>query len=176
MLHTLNRTQFLPLDLEKARGFFSDPGNLYRITPDWLYFRITCQSPEPMYAGQIMTYTVQPLPGLKTSWITEISHVEKPRFFVDEQRLGPYAFWHHQHRFQEEDGASVCRTWSATLCPWGGSVTSSTGSWSGNCLKPFSTNNSNTGRTNGINPSCLALDMSGEALVITQSHLTNFLP
>jgi ligand-binding SRPBCC domain-containing protein len=104
MLHTLNRTQFLPLSLEAAWEFFSDPGNLCRITPDWLCFRITSQNPESMYAGQILTYTIQPLPGLQTAWVTEITHVEKPRFFVDEQRLGPYALWHHQHRFQEEGG------------------------------------------------------------------------
>ena len=58
MLHTLNRTQFLPLSLEAAWEFFSDPGNLCRITPDWLCFRMTSQNPEPMYAGQILTYTV----------------------------------------------------------------------------------------------------------------------
>ena len=104
MLHTLNRTQFLPLSLGAAWEFFSDPGNLCRITPDWLCFRITRQNPEPMYAGQILTYTIQPLRGLQTAWVTEITHVQKPRFFVDEQRLGPYTFWHHQHRFQEEGG------------------------------------------------------------------------
>lgn len=104
MLHTLNRTQFLPLSLEAAWEFFSDPGNLCRITPDWLCFRITSQNPEPMYAGQVLTYTIQPLPGLQTAWVTEITHVQKPCFFVDEQRLGPYALWHHQHRFQEEGG------------------------------------------------------------------------
>lgn len=104
MLHTLERTQTLPVSLESAWEFFSDPGNLCRITPQWLRFKVTCGQPEPMYAGQILTYTVQALPGVTTSWITEITHVDKPFFFVDEQRMGPYAFWHHQHRFREEDG------------------------------------------------------------------------
>lgn len=101
MLHTLARTQILPLTLGKAWEFFSAPCNLGEITPAWLGFRITCGTPEPMYAGQILTYTVQALPGLQMSWITEITHVREPHFFVDEQRLGPYAFWHHQHRFHE---------------------------------------------------------------------------
>lgn len=106
MLHTLIRSQVLPVTLEQAWKFFSDPGNLCRLTPRWLHFTMTCGHPEPMYAGQILTYTVQALPGLKTAWVTEITQVDRPRFFVDEQRLGPYAFWHHQHRFQE-DGHGV---------------------------------------------------------------------
>jgi ligand-binding SRPBCC domain-containing protein len=99
MLHTIIQEQFLPLCLETAWDFFSDPGNLCRITPKWLNFTLSCPSPERMYAGQILTYTIQPFPWVSTSWVTEITHVNEPYFFVDEQRLGPYAFWHHQHLF-----------------------------------------------------------------------------
>ena len=104
MLHTLERSQTLPVSLKAAWEFFSDPSNLCRITPHWLGFQITCSQLDPMYAGQILTYTVQALPGIRTSWVTEITHVDRPFFFVDEQRMGPYAFWHHQHRFREQDG------------------------------------------------------------------------
>lgn len=104
MLHTLARTQVLPVSLKKAWEFFSDPCNLSEITPEWLGFRVTCERPDHMYAGQILTYTIQALPGLRMSWVTEITHVREPHFFVDEQRLGPYAFWHHQHRFEEVPG------------------------------------------------------------------------
>ncbi|WP_045220593.1 SRPBCC family protein [Desulfonatronum thioautotrophicum] len=101
MLHTLTRSQHLPLSSEQAWSFFSDPANLCRITPSWLDFRMTCPPPMAMYAGQILTYTIRPLPGLCLRWVTEITHVREPDFFVDEQRLGPYRFWHHQHLFQK---------------------------------------------------------------------------
>jgi ligand-binding SRPBCC domain-containing protein len=101
MLHVLIRTQTLPLSLDHAWAFFSNPANLCRITPAWLGFCLTCPPPATMYAGQILTYTIRPLPGLHMRWVTEITHVRKPRFFVDEQRMGPYRFWHHQHLFRE---------------------------------------------------------------------------
>jgi len=103
MLHCLTQTQNLPLSLDQAWEFFSNPANLSRITPGWLAFTLTCASPAPMYAGQILTYTIRPIPMVRLRWVTEVTHVQKPIFFVDEQRIGPYRFWHHQHHFQETD-------------------------------------------------------------------------
>jgi ligand-binding SRPBCC domain-containing protein len=119
VLHRLERVQTLTGrlgTLAEAWVFFADPCNLARITPEWLSFNVTCE-PEPMYAGQIITYTITPFPGLpglsrlRRQWVTEITHVRgpedvaagEPLFFVDEQRLGPYRFWHHQHRFTAVD-------------------------------------------------------------------------
>lgn len=101
---TLERTMFLPVTLEQAWDFFSDPGNLVKITPPDMDFRITSPEQKTLYAGQIITYTVRPLLGVAVNWTTEITHVDKPNLFVDEQRFGPYRFWHHQHRFREVDG------------------------------------------------------------------------
>ncbi|MDD2899613.1 MAG: SRPBCC family protein [Desulfuromonadaceae bacterium] len=98
------RTQFLPISSETAWGFFSNPANLTKITPPGMDFRITSSPQNDMYAGQIITYTVRPLLRVAVNWTTEITHVEHPRFFVDEQRFGPYRFWHHQHRFREVEG------------------------------------------------------------------------
>ncbi|GAB6058753.1 SRPBCC family protein [Desulfonatronum parangueonense] len=103
MLHCLTQTQTLPLSLDQAWEFFSDPANLSRITPGWLAFTLTCSPHTAMYAGQILTYSIRPIPLLRLRWVTEITHVRKPYFFVDEQRIGPYRFWHHQHHFQETD-------------------------------------------------------------------------
>lgn len=100
----LERTQTLPITLEQAWAFFSNPANLMKITPPDMDFRITSPPQNDTYAGQIITYTVRPLLGVTVNWTTEISHVEKPHFFVDEQRFGPYRFWHHQHRFSEVEG------------------------------------------------------------------------
>jgi ligand-binding SRPBCC domain-containing protein len=94
-------TQTLPTSIETAWDFFSDPGTLARITPPAMDFRITSPHQATTYAGQILTYTLRPLFGISMTWTTEITHVARPDFFVDEQRFGPYRFWHHQHFFRE---------------------------------------------------------------------------
>jgi len=57
-----------------------------------------------MYPGMIITYKITPLLGIKMNWMTEITHVKENDYFVDEQRFGPYALWHHQHHFKEVKG------------------------------------------------------------------------
>lgn len=103
-LHRLHRRQRLPVSPEEAWAFFSDPQNLPLITPPWLDFQLTSAVPERMHPGMILTYTIRPFLGLKVRWVTEITHVDTPHFFVDEQRFGPYRFWHHQHHFREAKG------------------------------------------------------------------------
>ena len=99
-LHRFEATQMLPLDLDEAWGFFSNPRNLAEITPPEMAFELTSDVPETMYSGLIVTYRVRPLFGLAVEWVTEIKHVEERVRFVDEQRMGPYRFWHHQHLFE----------------------------------------------------------------------------
>jgi ligand-binding SRPBCC domain-containing protein len=98
-LYRLERRQFLPTSIDTAWAFFSNPHNLPQITPNWLDFKITTTIPVKMQAGMIINYRLKTLWGLPTTWITEITHVNEPLFFVDEMRYGPYRFWHHQHRF-----------------------------------------------------------------------------
>lgn len=105
-MHSFQRTQFLPIDLQTAWQFFSDPRNLPVITPPDLGFEITSDLPERMYAGMVVTYRVVALVGIRVSWVTEITHVREPTFFVDEQRFGPYRFWHHQHHFKAVAGGT----------------------------------------------------------------------
>lgn len=109
-LHSFSTTQFLPMSLDEAWGFFSSPENLKEITPEHLGFRITSKyHGKEMYPGQIISYIVRPVLGIPLEWVTEITHVEDRHFFVDEQRFGPYAFWHHQHIFREVDGGVEMR-------------------------------------------------------------------
>lgn len=108
-LYKLEATQRLRIPLHEAWSFFSDPGNLAAITPGSLGFRVTSDPPPTMYPGMIITYQVSPLLGVGMSWVTEITHVEEPRYFVDEQRFGPYRFWHHQHHFSEIEGGVEMR-------------------------------------------------------------------
>jgi ligand-binding SRPBCC domain-containing protein len=100
----LERSQILPVSLEEAWKFFSDPANLARITPPSMKFRLTCEPGGEIHAGMILTYSLRPLFGVKVAWTTEITHLQRPDFFVDEQRFGPYRFWHHQHLFREVEG------------------------------------------------------------------------
>lgn len=103
-VHELRRVQRLPLSREKAWAFFSNPHNLPLITPDWLTLRVTNDVPEAIHPGLIITYRVRPLFGIPVRWITEITHAEPPRLFVDEQRFGPFRFWHHQHHLRAVEG------------------------------------------------------------------------
>ncbi|BCX49987.1 cell division protein [Haloferula helveola] len=103
-IHILEQTQDLPISVEQAWEFFSSPRNLDEITPDELGFRIESCRSEVMHEGQIITYKVKILPGVWVPWVTEIKAVEDKVAFVDEQRFGPYAFWHHRHHFTEING------------------------------------------------------------------------
>jgi ligand-binding SRPBCC domain-containing protein len=106
-LHRLSSEQFLPIPLEEAWAFFSSPVNLERITPPWLNLKPTCPLPGEMHPGMIVTYAVAPLPGVRVNWVTEITHVVPGSLFVDEQRAGPYRFWHHQHHFRAVPGGTL---------------------------------------------------------------------
>lgn len=103
-MFSLKQTQFVPITLEMAWDFFSSPANLSKITPPSMAFLIQGELPERMYPGQFIQYTVKPLLGIPLTWVTEITHVTEKEFFVDEQRVGPYKIWHHQHFFKEVAG------------------------------------------------------------------------
>lgn len=101
-MHQLKRKVSLKLTLEEAWSFFSNPKNLKVITPDYMGFDITSEIDDKMYEGMIITYKVSPLLGIKMDWMTEITHIKENAFFVDEQRIGPYKLWHHQHHFKQK--------------------------------------------------------------------------
>ena len=103
-MYQLKRTQFIPADLQTCWDFFSSPQNLQVITPDYMGFKVLTENPEHMYPGLIIAYKVKPLLGIPLSWVTEIKHVRENDFFVDEQRIGPYKLWHHEHHFKEVEG------------------------------------------------------------------------
>lgn len=103
--YSLHATQKIPIGIEKAWDFFSNPGNLPSITPAELGFVvISKQHCDKIYPGQLIEYKLRPFMHIPVYWMTEITHVRNRSFFVDEQRFGPYAFWHHQHHFAEVDG------------------------------------------------------------------------
>lgn len=83
--------------------FFSDPRNLEKITPPALQFQVRTALPEKIYRGMMIHYTIRPLAGIRMRWLTEITQIEEPDYFVDEQRAGPYRLWHHEHFFHAVD-------------------------------------------------------------------------
>ena len=108
-VYSIKTVQLLKTDIDTAWEFFSSPKNLEKITPNSLGFNIISKHHgEKMYPGQIIEYTVKPVLGIPLYWMTEITHVEDKKFFIDEQRFGPYSLWHHQHHFKEtKDGVEM---------------------------------------------------------------------
>ena len=96
-IYRLHTTQNLPISINEAWNFLSDPVNLKTITPDYMGFEILSGAEKKMFPGQIIQYIVTPILGIPTKWVTEITHVKKGEYFVDEQRFGPYSLWHHKH-------------------------------------------------------------------------------
>lgn len=103
-LYQLHAKQAFPISPEEAWQFLSNPKNLKVITPDHMGFQILSGADRPMFQGQIIQYIVKPFPGISTKWVTEITHVREGQYFVDEQRFGPYALWHHKHFIKAIDG------------------------------------------------------------------------
>ncbi len=103
--HSLKTVQKIPVSLDKAWDFFSNPANLQAITPTNMGFNVISQHHgDTMYTGQLIEYTVKPLLGVPLYWMTEITHVKDKEYFIDEQRFGPYSLWHHQHHFKAIEG------------------------------------------------------------------------
>ena len=93
--------QFIQASIPEVWDFISSPHNLKKITPPYMGFKVVTTSlSEKMYPGMIIGYKVSPIAGIKLNWLTEITHVIDQQFFVDEQRVGPYSIWHHQHHIK----------------------------------------------------------------------------
>lgn len=103
-IYRLHTIQDLPISKDQAWDFLSDPKNLKTITPDYMGFNILSGADRKMFPGQIIQYIVTPVAGIPTKWVTEITHVKEGEYFVDEQRFGPYALWHHKHFIESIPG------------------------------------------------------------------------
>ena len=103
----LKYSQKLPINLNEAWDFLSSPNNLELITPKSMDFNINDWDKKKAYPGQIIQYTVKPLLGIKIKWVTEITQIRDKEFFIDEQRFGPYTFWHHKHFIKEIEGGVI---------------------------------------------------------------------
>lgn len=120
-IYNLITEQKIPVDISAAWEFFSSPHNLALITPKEMGFIITSDysKQQKMYAGILIGYKISPLAGIKVDWLTEITHVKDKEYFIDEQRFGPYALWHHQHHFLEIQGGILMRDVLSYAIPLG---------------------------------------------------------
>ncbi len=98
-IYNLFFEQKIPQPVEVVWDFIADPRNLRLITPPDMHMEIISQNlPSVIHPGLIISYTLRPLFGIKTLWLTEIKHLKEQEYFVDEQRAGPYKLWHHLHK------------------------------------------------------------------------------
>jgi len=118
-LYVLKRVQRLRVSLDEAWSFFSNPTNLSRITPPDMDFSIVSDTPDEIHEGLIIEYRVRPLLSIPVTWITEITHVKEPYYFTDEQRIGPYRIWHHEHRFDKIEGGTEMTDTVHYVLPFG---------------------------------------------------------
>ena len=125
MIHRLVTTQVISQPLDVVWDFFSTPINLNALTPPEMAFEFINGADQPMFLGQLIQYRIQILPMVKATWLTEITHMEYLSHFVDEQRLGPYQFWYHEHRFNEVQEGTLATdtvTYSIPFGPLGGDI------------------------------------------------------
>ncbi len=100
----LEYTAIVPRSLEETWAFFSRPENLEALTPEDVKFNILSPvAGVEMYEGMVIQYQVTPFPGFTTDWISEITQIKHHAHFIDDQRVGPFALWHHQHFFRQLD-------------------------------------------------------------------------
>ncbi len=100
MIHRLKRQQIVPSSLDEVWAYFATPANLNEMTPSNMHFEIIHGGDGEMFQGQLIEYRVQFMPMIKSRWLTEIAHVVERSYFVDDQRVGPYTFWYHEHTFE----------------------------------------------------------------------------
>jgi ligand-binding SRPBCC domain-containing protein len=119
-MYQFKREQAIPSDINTVWQFISSPRNLSKITPTYMGFEITNEPiADHMYAGMIISYRVKPLLGIPLNWVTEITHIKEFEYFVDEQRVGPYSMWHHQHKIYEIKNGIMMEDIVSYLPPFG---------------------------------------------------------
>ena len=126
--YQLHKTQKIPATIDQLWDFISSPANLKKITPEYMGFNITSKLlSEKMYPGMIISYKVSPFLGIKMTWVSEITHVKEKEYFVDEQRVGPYSIWHHEHKIEPLEGGVLMTDIVSYKPPFGilGSVANS---------------------------------------------------
>jgi len=118
--YQFKRKQYFNNTVDELWEFISNPNNLKKITPDYMGFDITSDnSTDKMYEGMMICYKVSPVLGIKTTWVTEITHIKDKEYFVDEQRVGPYNIWHHEHFLEATSQGTLMKDIISYAPPFG---------------------------------------------------------
>ena len=112
--------QWLPRPIEEVFTFFADAGNLARLTPPSMGFRVLTPTPIELRVGTLSDYRLR-VAGVPIRWRARINVWEPPHRFVDEQLRGPYRFWLHEHTFESKDGGTLIGD-RVEYAPIGGSL------------------------------------------------------
>ena len=135
MVHYLHREQVVSAPIETVWKYFCDPKNLNEITPPDMNFEIVRGGDTAMYDGQLIECRVEFVRGLRSLWLTEIAHVREGEYFVDEQRVGPYRFWYHEHSFERVGGGAKMTDHVTYVAPFGLAGDVANAVWIANRLK-----------------------------------------
>lgn len=104
----IERAQLLPRKIDEVFRFFTDPENLGEITPPWLHFRIVSSSTASIGEGTLIDYRLR-VRGIPVRWGSVIRAWDPPHRFLDEQVIGPYSRWIHEHSFEDVRGETRVR-------------------------------------------------------------------
>lgn len=118
-MYQLKRTQLVKADLETCWEYFMSPANLANITPGYINFRVLTEQPERAYEGLIIHYKMSPVLRIPIRWTTEITHIKEGKYFIDEQRKGPYRMWHHEHHFEQTPEGTLMTDIVSYILPFG---------------------------------------------------------
>ena len=119
-VHRKEFEQLIPGTIQDVWEFFSNPGNLNKITPEDMSFKIESDvSDGKTFAGRLIVYTVSPFKWMSTRWVTEITACEDQKYFIDEQRFGPFKLWHHRHSFEEVENGVLMKDELHYVLPFG---------------------------------------------------------
>lgn len=108
-MQRISAETWINASLEECWDFFSNPNNLLKLTPADMKMQVKTEIPAKMYAGMIISYKVAPLFGIPLSWTSRINQVKEGHYFTDDMIEGPFAIWHHQHFFEEQDGGTLVK-------------------------------------------------------------------
>ena len=106
-MHHFTTVQNLPIPLEQAWEFFSNPSNLMVLTHSKMKMQMGSENGlTPIFKGKLLRIRIKLFGFFPTTFLSEITEVQAPSKFIDTQLKGPFAFWQHKHILTEIDGGT----------------------------------------------------------------------
>ncbi len=106
-MHRFYTEQNLPVSKDQVWKFFSDASNLMILTHPKM--KMTMESENgltPIFEGKILKIKIKLFGIFPSFFLSEITELQAPDFFIDTQLKGPFAYWQHKHLLTEIDGGT----------------------------------------------------------------------